>query len=220
MKMSNEEYHADLAFSSHQLQLILKSPALFYERVILGQKQETTGFMVSGTLLHTLVLEPELADTEKHLHKLSHHPIKNISAAAAKLRENFAEEYINDRNATIEESIFFDYEGIALRARPDLYIPKGGFCHLLDVKSTKNIDTFYEDAVIHWGYDFQAAFYALALESKGLQVTAISFLAVELKPPFRCKLISLQPDDFVLAQANVKCAIMKLKRCLETGEWK
>lgn len=63
--MSNAEYHAHKAFSSSQLKALLRSPAHFYAETIAKEvKVEESTAMAMGTLVHTLLLEPELFDSE------------------------------------------------------------------------------------------------------------------------------------------------------------
>jgi len=57
---ANDIYHADVSrVSNSMLSLLKQSPRLFYQRYELGQTQKATKAMELGSLLHTMVLEPQ-----------------------------------------------------------------------------------------------------------------------------------------------------------------
>lgn len=70
LEISNEEYHAERAhLSSSNYKTLLKDPELFYKEKILGQtraevSQQTQNNYDEGNYAHTLLLEPELADSQ------------------------------------------------------------------------------------------------------------------------------------------------------------
>lgn len=63
--LSNDEYHACSEFSSSQLKDLLRSAAHFYSHNIAKEhEREVKKHLDFGTLAHTLLLEPELFETE------------------------------------------------------------------------------------------------------------------------------------------------------------
>lgn len=64
---TNREYHSDKSYlSSSSFKLLLQSPAQFHKEHNLGERkvEEEKEHFTAGSLLHTIVLEPHLVDTE------------------------------------------------------------------------------------------------------------------------------------------------------------
>lgn len=216
--MDNQLYHSGCEFSSHQLVKMLVSPRHFYEEVIMAKHHAPNDAMISGTILHTLVLEPELAHTEEHLHSQSKYPIEDLKDAAANLDcHKKCGDILNSKDRHVEESMFFDLEGLACRARPDLYTESG---ILADVKTTSNLKRF-NSAVTNFHYDFQLGMYFYAiLKTRGIEMKRAVFLAVEPKPPFNCGLIELDQEKWERAKEKVLWAARAVKWCIDNDNWR
>jgi hypothetical protein len=64
--LTNDEYHAERDhLSSSNLKQLLKDPADFYDKKILGNsKQEQKNVFDEGSLAHCLILEPHMLDVD------------------------------------------------------------------------------------------------------------------------------------------------------------
>ena len=205
--LTNAEYHASTAISKSGLDLIRKAPALYaYRR---DNPQEQTPAMRLGSLTHTAVLEPHLfgpsvivrpegidrrtsagkadwaafeieADgkeivTAEEMSKLAaiRDAVHNHPAAAKALAGS----------PTIEQSIFWDADGIACRCRPDAVTERGV---IVDLKTTRDASPEgFAKSIAQYRYHVQAAFYSDGYKAAfGVAPRGFLFIAVETEPPF------------------------------------
>lgn len=169
LDMSNNEYHAHSALSSSQIKDVLRSPAHFFDKHIKpGELKEPTANMLLGTLVHSLVLEPESFESEYAISQKFDRRTKKGKADAKAFEEANSDKTIIDQdmydqaqaiansihthpvakllmlpNMTNEASIFYTdpLTGLACRVRPDYHLPPcDAFPNglIVDLKSTDN----------------------------------------------------------------------------------
>ena len=233
--LTNAEYHASPAISKSGLDLIRKAPALYaYRR---ENPQEQTPAMRLGSLTHTAVLEPHLfgpsvivrpegidrrtsagkadwaafeieADgkeivTAEEMSKLAaiRDAVHNHPAAAKALAGR----------PTIEQSIFWDADGIACRCRPDAVTEKGV---IVDLKTTRDASPEgFAKSIAQYRYHVQAAFYSDGYKAAfGEAPRGFVFIAVETEPPF---LVAV----YVASEAMTQRGRIDYQTDLETFRW-
>ena len=189
--ITNEAYHLDKHyFSSSQVKTALTSPAHFrYYSMERNAKHEPTAAMELGTLIHLLVLEPQLFDdtyvvfsgepnkdgsVPKASLKLLNesHPgrtpvSKKNYDIAVKVRQSFmaypeAKALMFDDACEYEESFYVDCPetGLKLRVRPDIINLTDNIIIDLKTTSTTGKDEFLRDAKYRYHYDLSAYMYS------------------------------------------------------------
>lgn len=204
--ISNGDYHRRLEISASGLKEMAKSPAHYWAKFLdpNRQPQKPTAAMQFGTVVHTLVLEPETAPEVFAIAPegttRSHKVVKDWTAEleakgmillldeeyerALKCRASIFNHHASSRIlghplGKPEFSIFFEWLGVGCRMRMDWHIPP---CPelptglIFDLKSTESAkqDSFAR-SIWNFRYDIQAAFYR-----EGFQ----QFYGTQAPPPF------------------------------------
>lgn len=196
--IDNNAYHADKGFlSSSQLKKAVESHGTFrYEmsKSYEDKKWDKNNPMDLGSLVHCLLLEPEMLDKEFGFidiegrsfrtnvdkaylaQSLAHHEGKIVLSncrkkvaqemAASALRHPFLAKMLSAPGEA-EMSGYYrdDFYGIDLRFRPDRKIfDLDGKPAILDLKTTRNLDVFIKDAKWDRDYDLSAHMYIVGNE--------------------------------------------------------
>lgn len=236
---SNADYHADKTYlSSSGLKTILKSAQQFkYEYVDGNKEQVDKPAFVDGTLLHALILEPD---------KISEYAVYPGLRKAGKLYEFFKAENIGKIIVTAaqmlrmqalyrsynsfsiatsllegtlnEHNMVSEILGIPVKARADA-ISISRNC-IIDVKSTSmpsGADVF-KQTIQDYSYHLSAALYCqIAFDTYG---TLFDFYWLVLsKEDGQCHVYKASSDTLSKGLALVTQALVKYKRCLESGIW-
>ena len=212
--MSNEDYHAHPAISSSAVKTISTKSILHWKNAVY---KDNSAFDL-GTAVHAMVLEPEkdlvLCGPENRRGKLwtSAREEAQLEGKTVLTQEDYAiclamvnsvmsnsaaVDLVSDLCAVKEVSIFgTDKEtGLALKARPDIFIPERGI--LVDLKTTRDASPKrggFERQFFSLGYHIQAAFYKYVLELAGYPIEDFIFLAVEKEPPYAVQIHNLHSD--------------------------
>lgn len=244
--LPNPVYHSLAAVSKSRLQDIDPCPANYYGLHLDPDREprvETVG-QRAGTLLHTLVLEPETFDQRYAIGPdanrnskewkafeasvldpvvaLKPSEIATAQRQAKSLRaQKEVAELLSDGFA--EASLFWrDAEtDVLCRCRPDWLHPAGDGWIVLDVKTVPANPVFgFPQQAARMGYDIQAAFYSDGVEAAtGKPVHAFMFGNVEDKAPCLSSCIMLHEDDLASGRAKYKRLLRIYKECSESGVW-
>lgn len=235
--LSNEDYHAGPGISSSQLKQVLKNPRA-YKWQQDNDKTPPTAAMNLGSLVHSIILEPEKTTEEFTVINCSTRNTKAYKVAnqtenktlmlaseweTARLMAESAmsDDWIKtvmEKFPVIENSIFWERDGMLLKARPDAWLPDMNM--MFDVKTAADAspDAFAR-SVINFGYDLSAAHYLNGAAAHGKPAETFVWLVIESKPPYTTQVYIC--SDELLERGRVLCnrAIAKLRECQETNVW-
>lgn len=238
-----DAYHAlENTISNTGLNLILDCPARYHEVYLAHDKKQKKDDMAlcMGNALHTLVLEPttfhqrftisppnlDRRTTEgKQAHAamvamdkpiLSFGEYETITKMAKTVVAHKKFSKIIS-NGSIEHSLFWEWEGVRLKSRPDFY---NDFV-IVDLKTTKSVnpDSFCR-AISDYGYHRQAALALDCLNAlTGKHYKDFVILAVEKEPPYLTGMFRLDDAMIEIGRQEYRHAAKKYQRCLVNKEW-
>lgn len=240
-EISNADYHADkLSLSSSNLKLLLKDPQQFYKEKILGLRDEVKkDFFSEGSFVHSLILEPEKVKEDyaiwPGLRKqgaefkawAEQQEGKTILSRPQELRCNnyfraFKQQPVAKKilkGTKSEYTIVSELDGFKCKMRADAINLEEGY--IVDVKTTSfgsDIDSF-RGAVLNYGYDLSAAFYAdIASKHYGKQFD-FYFLVIS-KTELSCDVYKASFKTLTTGRKLYKKALKLYAKCMETGEWR
>ena len=196
-------------------------------------KKEATPAMALGTAFHTLILQPERFDqdvmiydaaktvTKDHMAKYPDKAVisrANMEAlecmALAVSRHPQAREALSC--GPVEQSLFWELDGVACKGRPDVYAPDVDL--IVDLKKTKDASFLafrkqMESLLYHW----QGAFYLDAHKVKTGREGRFCFVCVEDTPPYGVACYNLMPRHVELGRQGYQKAVQSHLECLKTG---
>lgn len=227
--MSNADYHAHPALGSSNLKQILQNPYVF----AMGIKQEQTAAMALGSAVHTMVLEPHKFDEEfaiapeydgrtkegkeirasfeascigKTILKQSDYEIANRCRDAVK--SAIAPFF---KSGIAEASFFSEFDGIAVKCRPDWY--NSDIATIVDLKVVQDASPDgFTKAIANFQYYLQSALYIDVLRSLGHDVAKFVFVAVEKDSCNMVGVYELSPEAIDFGRSEIKRAIDIYKR--------
>lgn len=237
-------YHSHPSISKHSLDKIHRAPALWkYEK---SNPPDPTPAMRWGTLIHTVILEPErFAATTCIAPEINRRTnagkaewdafcAENEGKEVLAAEEIFELEAIRDSvNAhpaaqralsgsgnRIEASLFWESaSGVACRARPDL-IHRAGI--IVDIKSTEDASPYtFARSVAKFRYHVQAAFYCdgLATIEGPDAAKGFAFIAVEKKPPYLVAVYEATPEMIAAGRLAYEADLAIYAECLASDTW-
>lgn len=243
--LSNEDYHASEGESKSQLATMAVSP-LNYFRMNRDPNRparaETTG-QRAGTLLHTLVLEPDTfperyaigpdvsratkawkeweAELSRGITPIKPDEYQEALAQAKSLREHgeFAQLLAHGK---AEVSIYWTDEdtGLRCRCRPDWMHETPDGWILPDVKTGPAAPHYFKSQVARLTYHGQAAFYSAGVEAAtGKPVLGFVFGVVETTYPYLSGCYLLDDDSLAAGQRWYRRQLDRVAECESKGEW-
>lgn len=239
--LDNNSYHnlCD-GVSKSQLDLINKSPAHY--KWALENARKITPAMQKGSLIHTLVLEPDNLTREylvlpedmkvrrgKKYEEYIEGNEDKIIITDAQMEEAFAitEAVKNNHVAlnlienadAIESSVFVeDFGGLMLKCRPDIIVGTS----IYDLKTTSNAsEKSFSQAARTYRYHVQAAYYLDVCREAGLDVDTFGFIVVDTADqPYQCTVFhSLGKESIETGREEYKANLHTLYECMESNEW-
>lgn len=240
--LTNAEYHASPAISKSGLDLIRRAPALYaYRR---ENPTEQTPAMRLGSLTHTVVLEPQLfrasatvrpegIDRRTSAGKLAWAEFeiqaegKEIVTAEEMSKLCQIQQAVHAHPAaakalagspTIEQSIFWDADGIACRCRPDAVTERGV---IVDLKTTRDASPEgFAKSIVAYRYHVQAAFYSDGYRAAfGEPPRGFVFIAVETEPPYLVAVYVASEAMTQRGRIDYQTDLDTFRRCQESGTW-
>ena len=240
--LTNAEYHASPAISKSGLDLIRKAPALYRWRQV--NPAEQTPAMRLGTLTHAVVLEPDLFDRETAVQPEGINRRTSVGRAdwaAFELEAEGREIITNEEGAklaairdavrshpaaakalagspVIEQSIFWDVDGIACRCRPDAATERGV---IVDLKTTRDASPDgFAKSVAQYRYHVQAAFYSDGDRAAfGEAPRGFVFIAVETEPPYLVAVYVASEAMTNLGRHDYRADLETFRECLAADTW-
>ena len=234
--LTQQEYRAIDALGSTDIKKILENPYLFKN----GVKKEPTDNLILGSVIHTLILEPQKLDDEyiimpelnlrtndgkaqkaefeaeaKATNKtLVKSEIFNQAEAVAKSFLNSPLSSFLRGEVKAEASFFGEIDGVKVKARPDLILPEQKI--IIDFKTTStsgggSADGFAKMAA-NFSYYIQAALYLEITEYKQFY-----FIVLETAEPFMVGCYTLDSEALEFGKSEIRRAIEIYKNL---GEYK
>lgn len=243
--ISITDYHKSTGISNSGLSLIRETPAKYHYKYLSGlYKREETDSKNLGSIVHCMVLEPELfqhqfmvlpegftrhSNANKQLYadiqNSGKTPIKvpefeEASKMAYSIRSNKAFKAIIDSRGKgrVENSLYWHHpSGIKLKSRPDW------FCDdlIIDIKTTKSADedTFCR-SIGEYGYHRQAHIATTGLTKLiGKTYKHVLLVAVESEAPYLTAAYMLDERAIETGRDEVEEAVETYHECLERNEW-
>lgn len=244
LDISNEDYHSHIALSRSALWTFKDLPYKYWHKYLSGEYEgeNATEAMILGSLLHTMILEPEKFDTEYVVM-----PKMNRTTKQGKMDY---EEFLKTANgrtivkdehyqlgckmlssvyedetarkilegAEKEKSIFFKDEktGLLCKARPDAW---NGII-IADIKTTLDASyrAFQNDAYKN-GYFLQAGMMYEATKAVGRPFKKFIFICVEKKPPYTMAMYMLDDEALQFGIDMFRKLLDRFAECKEKNEW-
>jgi len=231
----SDVYHANAAIGSGRIRAYLRSPRLFRDHCD-GICEEETDALLFGIAAHLRLLEPEAFDktvaikpegmsfatTEGKAWRAqqagrlivkeedANHLRRMHERMPAEVREIFAR---CRREVTVRTEI----DGIPVQCRPDLWDLDGR--RKYDLKTTKDIDDV-ELTVWKRGYHIQDRWYdRVILAETGKRCVESALVFVEHKPPYRWRIVDLDPDFRHMGEKAVGDALHGIAARMKSGCW-
>ena len=235
--MSNEEYHLSDALSASGAKTIAMKSLAHYKY---AERKESTAFDV-GTATHTLVFEPQHANTvwcgpetrrgkEWNERKaeadangallLTEGDYKIAVDAANAVRSNKEVAKLLTGDLVCEASLFAkdDRTGVNMRVRPDGWRRDIGA--LIDLKTTIAPDPEgFAKQVANFGYHIQEAFYRRAMGLLGHEIDRFIFISVGKEAPYPVGVYELDWSTLNEGDAAVQSALEQFAIAQNTGVW-
>lgn len=184
------------ALSSSACKMLLESPKTYYYVTKYGQKEDSPA-LLTGKLIHTMILEPQEFDnrfdisstkgkTTKAFKELKETSQKAVITSAeydaamrivdAFNRNEIVKQYL--KGATFEQPGIGMLSGLPFRAKADIINLEEGF--IADIKTTTDLQSSFRFSARKYGYDMQAYiytqifgvkdFYFIAIDKKSLDI--------------------------------------------------
>ncbi|MBA3755312.1 MAG: PD-(D/E)XK nuclease-like domain-containing protein [Nitrosomonas sp.] len=238
-----EVYHADRDYvSSTPLRAMEKSPLHFFTDWKSPEQKEPTTAMIKGQVLHSLLLEQSVdkyiarpvkddgslvrSNSKEYLAFLEQNPGKipiepelfaNLYMALERFIENkTAMDLCKD--AAIETSIYTadQQTRIKIKARPDIW----GSDYIVDLKTTGQLDRFFERNIFNNGFDVQLAHYAECIEAAGRPPIKNAYIiAFEQSAPYQSKVYRLGQSELKFARNTWRGYMNEISLCLKENTW-
>ncbi|MBU0705041.1 MAG: PD-(D/E)XK nuclease-like domain-containing protein [Chloroflexi bacterium] len=237
--ITNDDYHAGPGLSSSALKAVLKSPLHYRHEYLLGNKGGSSAAMNLGSLVHTLILEPEkysdeylsvdvtTRNTKAYKEAVAANPEKTLILAdeletATAIRDAIR---ANPTALTLiegarrEVSLYWHQDGRLCKCRPDAW--RGDIRLCADLKTTADASPLeFQRSIVKYGYHISAAWYCRGIHAiTGHYPAHWAWVAVETKPPYAVMVYAA--DETLLERGDTLCqeAIARLEACETTGRW-
>jgi exodeoxyribonuclease VIII len=243
--MPNDEYHRSPCLSSSALKLLAENPARYQWEYLLGNRREETPALLTGTVLHSMVLEPETVKETIAVAPNVDRRTKAGKAEWAKFQaENEGKQIITQADfdlaramadsvmshpkarsmlegAICERSVFWndDETGLMAMCRPDIWRPDIGV--VADLKSTVSAAPWaFRSQAVRLMYHLSAAWYLRGIHAAtGERPDTWAWIAVEKEAPH--PVVVYVASDEMLAKGDELCmqALETYQRCRDADHW-
>lgn len=241
--IANDEYHSSAGVSRSGLMEFKRSPFHYHSKYMVGGVDSgSTPAMIMGNLIHTMVLEPHLFDSEfvmrpemdrrTNAGKLAFHQFTSMLAGRvgvtyeqvqmadaiqkAVIAQPMCEALLMD--CKIENSIYFTHKatGIQCKVRPDAW----NNTIVVDLKTTADASfRAFQSSAFKYGYFLQAGMIQQGIASIGLSLEKFVFMVVEKEPPHAVALYVLDDEaiDYGVNQFNT--LMETYAQCQQNDKW-
>ena len=232
--LTQAEYRAIDALGSTDIKTLLENPYLFKN----GVRKEPTDNLILGSVIHTLILEPQKLESEYiimpelNLRTNADKAVKAELEAEAKatnktlvkseifnqaeaVAKSFLESSLSSflrGEVKAEASFFGEIDGVKVKARPDLILPKEKI--IIDFKTTStngggSADGFAKMAA-NFSYYIQASLYLEITKYKQFY-----FIVLETAEPFMVGCYKLDSEALEFGKSEIRRAIEIYKNLRE-----
>lgn len=228
-------YHANPALGSTDIRSLIKSPALFRDRMDALDERETPALLF-GTASHMALLEPtrfaaecavrpEGIDFRTTIGKQwrDDHADKIIVSQADAIHLHYMHERMPAEIRSIlaagkcEVTVRTKINAIDVQCRIDCWSGDGSV--LYDLKTIGDID-YIEKSVWKYSYHIQDRWYGRVVATEtDKKRPAFRFIFVEKKPPYRWRIVELDADYQMRADDAIGGALLDLEERTRTGDW-
>lgn len=239
--ISNSEYHSDREYlSSSALKLLLSDPNKFNKIYIENNEEhikQQTQSMILGSLVHSMILEPELTDKEFVVYEgirrgkaWDKFKEENDKEVVTRLQYTLAEQLrdittnskiANDllQNGEAEQTLCVDLEGLKIKVRADYYNSHQP-C-IVDLKTTfcDMSKQQLQDAIGNFQYDLSAALYVDAFATLGKEVPPFYFIFLGTGQVKDIVIYKASESMIENGRRKYKKAIEKYKEMKKSGDW-
>lgn len=230
--------------SSHLLALFKRSPWKYYQTITGQHSDPDKPEYIIGRAAHKLILEGDAAFNESYTvadgpmnpktgmpygkntkaytewamdqtgDVISVADFDEISAMAKSCREHSGVAELLG-NGTAEGVVRAKLEDVDCQIRIDYFNPAYG---IIDLKTCRDID-FFEKDCRDYGYVSQLAFYQSVLHAKTGVFFPVSIIAVDKTDFHIAGRFEIAPMTLNRYASMNKAALIRLKKCRETGNW-
>lgn len=240
--VTNRDYHADSTYlSSSSLKLLLKDVEQFHKEKILGirpEEKENPAFS-EGSFVHSMILEPETVAAEyaffegwrKQGKDFDLFKKENSSKIILSKPQKFRCEKYVDAYRRLPPAIELLSGGmpeytmcnkilnVPIKVRADyINIDKG---YIVDIKTTAHPSSHevFKRTVKDYGYDLSAALYCQVAHDINGKLFDFYFVVIS-KADFECQVYKASSATLTDGHTQVNKALIRYKKCLESGIWK
>lgn len=235
-------YFASPALNKSSIDLLLDCPARYKARLDGAEEEKDSAALRFGTLCHTLILQPETFGAQYAISELDARTkagkewreslpegVQPVSAADYEKAQLMAEAVrdhpqarmlFGGENYTAEKAIFWTFNGVDCKAKPDIVAEVHGRRYIGDLKTTESVEPeAIAKSIAKWGYHRQAAWYLHGMEAVGKPCDAFIFIFVEKSWPHLVTMCQL--DEAAITRGFEECAraVDILKECRASGKW-
>ena len=243
----SDDYHSDRSRKSNsELSRLKESPKLYHQEYLLGKAGKTTSSMLLGSMVHTMVLEPEKyvsefivepkcdkrtkdgktfwgefllqAGDRTIVSEEDNNKVELIANAILSHAEFATCMSMIDEWAVIEKRIDFDWQGTPCRCKPDLLLPKHKLC--VDLKTTADATPEgFAKSVASYGYHRQQAFYSEAIKQAYGEEFRFLFAVVETSEPYNAAVYELDAASVDAGRQEINLLLDELERRTRDNDW-
>ncbi|MBY6104981.1 PD-(D/E)XK nuclease-like domain-containing protein [Ferrimonas balearica] len=241
--VSNADYHASAPISSSALKTFDESPLKYKHQYIDGHKRKETPALALGSLIHSVVLEPDnlvneyavapAADKrtkigkelhaehlalckEKGLTSITEADLRKAVAVSDALHgDSLVAPLLVGGKAELSAVWADPTYGVLCKCRPDYWRESDGL--IVDLKTTADAHPdAVERSIIDYGYALSAAWYVEGMKNLGYENVRFVHVFVEKEPPYNRSVIEMDEDWLRIGQRQWSRA---LKGLYGAKEW-
>lgn len=246
-EMSNRLYRQADGISASDLKVVLRSPAHYWQEKHHPKPpaEIAQAAMDFGTAVHTLVLQPDLAETNiKVLPKdwnaklkadreareavrvanpdaviLPHEAFDRATRLADAMRNHPTVRLLLDTDGEAEASFFSHLDDVLVKGRPDKVL--AGYDCILDLKTTTDARKgVFKRRIVDGGHHISAAMYLHHVNTIDERRIIDYFWVVgEVEPPHGVMVYRATPETLSLGEKKLREAVNIYRECLLTKRW-
>lgn len=240
-QMTDQEYNKIEALRNSDLKNFMISPS-FYKYKLEQSKVFTSKGMRLGTVLHKMLLEPDLVEKDievcikyktdqgEGFKKLFQYYQEEENKLLVLEREFNTATTIYDKLSRVYPTLFTtiqksitelvvvgDIEGVRVKAKLDIYDEESKT--IIDLKTTGNPVDQIKDTIKKFRYDVQQVHYTEVANAAGMEVNYFNFLFCETEFPNNIALVSIDPVSIKQTEEEYITSLRGFRECLKTNTW-
>jgi len=243
-QLSNEAYHASAGLSSSDLKELLKSPR--HWQAYKENKKPPTADQIKGTLVHTLLLEPDKfkdtfsvgdfnirrgkeyekaldASGGKTLITIAEHE-QGLRMVDSVLKQAMQNEELSSCLVGAREQSFYWTDpatGILCKVRPDIFNAQSKSIVDIKTSSDASFDSFQRD-MVDYMYFLSGAFYLGGVDRVLAEMAGINnfkFVVIEKTEPYPVAIYKLSLEAIAMGNKFIRKALNTYADAVSTATW-